>query len=244
MKIKNNTILITGGSSGIGLALATGFSELNNKVIIVGRDIKKLKAAAERNNNIDYLQCDLSNEQEFDTLVVELENQYQDINILINNAAVQHNYCFLNENVSNGRIDREIFLNFNAPVKLSNRLLPILIAKPEAAIVNVTSGLGFVPKENAPVYCATKAALHSFSVTLRYQLEKTGIKVFELIPSLVDTQMTAGRGENKISPEKLTDEFIAEFSKNIYEINIGKTGLLRTLNRFFPRIISKKLRNS
>lgn len=105
-----------------------------------------------------------------------------------------------------------------------------------AAIINVSSGLGLVPKASAPVYCATKAGMHIFTKALRYQLESTNVKVFEIIPPVVDTDMTRGRGRDKISPEQLVEEFWGNFKKDMYEIPIGKIKLLKTINRFFPGI--------
>ncbi len=106
-----------------------------------------------------------------------------------------------------------------------------------SAIVNVSSALGLVPKMQAPVYCGTKAGIHIFSKSLRYQLDK--VKVFEIIPALVDTEMTAGRGKGKISPQQLADEFIRAFKKNLYEVSIGKVKLLKIINRIGPRLADK-----
>ncbi|MCP5062666.1 MAG: SDR family NAD(P)-dependent oxidoreductase [Ignavibacteriae bacterium] len=244
MKIINNTIVITGGASGIGFAMAKRFAELNNRVIIVGRDILKLKNAKKSNKNIDYLKCDLTNQQEFDSLIVALENKYPELNILINNASIQFNYYFTKENSLLNKIEKEINTNFAVPIKLCFHLIPMLSNKSESAIINVSSGLAFAPKENAPVYCATKAAIHSFSTSLRYQLENTNIKIFELIPPLVNTPMTEGREGSKLEPEELVNEFLASFKKNSYEINIGKIKLLRRIQRFFPAPVSKKIRFS
>ena len=123
--------------------------------------------------------------------------------------------------------------------------LPILLLRqPESAIVNVSSGLGLVPKQSAPVYCATKAGLHIFSKALGYQLAHTGVRVMEVIPPLVDTPMTAGRGRNKLSPEQLVDEFLRGFARNQREINIGKVGLLRLIQRISPALADRILKNS
>ena len=121
--------------------------------------------------------------------------------------------------------------------KLITLLLPVLNAHSNAAIVNVSSGLGLVPKMSAPVYCGTKAGIHIFTKSLRYQLDK--IKVFEVLPPLVATDMTAGRGKGKISPEQLVDEFIRGFAKDKLEMNIGKVKLLKRINRLVPRLAEK-----
>jgi uncharacterized oxidoreductase len=132
-------------------------------------------------------------------LLIFIENEHSDTNVLINNAGIQLNYHFTEEQHLLNKIDQEINTNFIAPLKLISILLPTLKVNDNAAIVNVTSGLGLVPKKQAPVYCGTKAGLHIFTKSLRYQLQH--VKVFELISPLVDTPMTAGRGKGKITPD-------------------------------------------
>ena len=163
-----------------------------------------------------------------------VEQKHRDANILINNAGVQYNYHFAEEPQILGKIEQEINVNFLAPLKLIALMLPLLKSNENSAIVNVSSGLGLVPKKQAPVYCGTKAGLHIFSKALRYQLRQT--KVFEIIPPLVDTQMTQGRGKGKISPDQLVEEFITAFKKDRYEVSIGKVKLLKFLNRWAPSL--------
>lgn len=244
MRISNNTIVITGGARGIGLALTKKLIDNNNKVIVVGRKINIPIELQEHSDSVIFKKCNLANQQEFDSLLIDLENNYPEINVLINNAGIQHNYSFLEQTELNSRIDVEIVTNLIAPIKLAANLIPLLSNKDEAAIVNISSALAIVPKENASVYCATKAGIHSYSQSLRYQLEKTTIKVFELMPPLVNTDMTRGRGKNKIEPEIVAKEFIKSFALNKYEINIGKIKILKMLNRLTPGIVKKIFRNS
>lgn len=143
-------------------------------------------------------------------------DKYDDINILINNAGVQYNYEFSNEENAHNLIEMELNINLVGPILLTSLFLPKLLQKKEAAIVNVSSGLGFVPKESAPIYCASKAGFHIFSKSLRYQLEKTDIKLFDIIPPLVDTEMTKGRGRGKI---KLQKNWRKNFGKTLKKIN-------------------------
>ncbi|GMU95074.1 SDR family oxidoreductase [Ignavibacterium album] len=203
-----NTVLITGGSSGIGLALEKRFLAFNNKVIITGRDKAKLEQIKNEFPEITIFAGDLSDEN---SLVLYVERQHSNLNILINNAAVQYNFNFIDEPNSNHKIDYEISTNSTAPVKLTSLLLPLLLKNKNSAVINVSNGLFIAPKKSASVYCATKSAIHSFSKTLRYQLEEKGIKAFELIPALVETPMTAGRGKLKIAPDELVDEFFKNF---------------------------------
>ncbi|MCB0646140.1 MAG: SDR family oxidoreductase [Saprospiraceae bacterium] len=239
MKTNGNKILITGGSSGIGLALAQWFFEHGNQVIVTGRDLDKLRAVENQYPEIDVFKCDLTNNEELGALVHYIEQNHSDINILINNAAVQYNYLFEEVTHLVHKIDYEISANLNGPIKLTAMLLPLISGNGSGAIVNVSSGLFMAPKKNASVYCATKAGIHSFSKSLRYQLENTSVKVFELIPSLIDTPMTAGRGRDKISPQILVKEFIHGFRRDRYEIYIGKTKILKLISRITPRLAAR-----
>ncbi len=245
MKISNNKILITGATAGIGKALTETFLKLDNQIIAVGRNKERLNELAELDERIITFQCDISKQSELDSLTLFVEQEHQDLNILINNAGIQYNYNFLEEPQLLYKIEHEVNVNFLSPLKLTALLLPVLESNENSAIVNVSSGLALVPKMDAPIYCGTKAGIHIFSKSLRYQLGDK-IKVFEIIPALVDTAMVAGRGKGKISPQKLVDEFIKALKKDKYEVNIGKVKLLRVINRIWPsladRIINGKRR--
>ncbi len=237
MKLKGNKVIVTGATAGIGEALLTKFLEFDNQVVAIGRNERKLKALAKADKRIIPFACDLSKMEDLDRLILFLEQEHPDTNILINNAGIQFNYHFENEPQLLGKIEQEINVNFLAPIKIIALIIPTLKGNDNAAIVNVSSGLGLVPKRQAPVYCGTKAGIHIFSKSLRYQLED--IKVFEIIPPLVDTQMTEGRGRGKISPEQLANEFMRAFKKDQYEVNIGKVKLLKILNRLVPSLADK-----
>ena len=234
MQLQGNKILITGATAGIGEALLNKFISLDNQVIAVGRNEQKLQELAQKDKRIIPFACDISSADDLDKLIMWVEQKHRDANILINNAGVQYNYHFAEEPQILGKIEQEINVNFLAPLKLIALMLPLLKSNENSAIVNVSSGLGLVPKKQAPVYCGTKAGLHIFSKALRYQLRQT--KVFEIIPPLVDTQMTQGRGKGKISPDQLVEEFITAFKKDRYEVSIGKVKLLKFLNRWAPSL--------
>lgn len=229
--------MITGATAGIGAALLQTFLNLDNEIIAVGRNESMLAELSKLDRRIIPFKCDISRQEELDRLNVFVEQQHKDLNILINNAGIQYNYNFGNEHQLLSKIENEINVNLLAPLKLIALLLPILQLNSNSAIVNISSGLAIVPKAQAPVYCGTKAAIHIFSKSLRYQLDN--VKVFEIIPPIVDTAMTAGRGKGKISPQKLTDEFINAFKKDKYEVNIGKVKLLRIINRMVPGIAER-----
>ncbi|AFY44284.1 short-chain dehydrogenase/reductase SDR [Nostoc sp. PCC 7107] len=238
MSTHSNIVLITGGSSGIGLALARKFLQGQNTVIITGRDSQKLADVKQILPDIITEVADLRDLNALQQLV----NRYPNVNILINNAGIQYNYEFLNPEITPELIDAELRTNLIAPLQLIKLMLPHLQQQPKAAIINVSSGLGLVPKQSAPVYCGSKAGLHIATKALRWQLETTSIKVFEIIAPLVDTPMTQGRGKGKISPDTLVDEFWRNFTRDRYEMQIGKTKLLFFLNRWFPQIAEKILR--
>ena len=187
MEITGNTILITGGATGIGLALAEVFITAGNTVIICGRKENKLKQAKAKFSQIHTMVCDLSKEEERESLCASIKNNFTNLNILVNNAGIQNIIAFKKGTEEVPAIESEIAINLVAPIYLSACLVPFLFTKKEAAIINLSSSLGFVPKANKPVYCATKAAIHSFSLSLRHQLKDTSIKVFEVIPPMVDT---------------------------------------------------------
>lgn len=240
MRIRNNKILITGATQGIGRAMALAFAKLDNTVIAVGRDAQKLQQLTTLTGKIIPFSCDLSKPEELERLAVFIKERHDDLNVLINNAGIQYNYDFSKEVSPLEKIDHELSVNLSAPIKLTALLIPVLQVQENAAIVNVSSGLGLVPKMQAPVYCATKAAVHIFSKALRYQLKT--VKVFEIIPPLVDTRMTQGRGSGKISPDALVDEFLRAFQRNRFEVNIGKVKLLRIINRIAPALADRIMR--
>ena len=152
MKINNNVILITGGSSGIGLALMQGFLKEGNRVIITGRNLEKLNALKSSNPNLDIFCGDLSDENVIEDLAKFIKEKYSDLNIVINNAAIQLNYYFDKEQEVEDKIKYEIATNLSAPILLNAKLIPILKNEPESAIVNISSGLFLAPKESASVY--------------------------------------------------------------------------------------------
>jgi len=241
MKLSNNKILITGATEGIGKALAIKFLSLNNVVIAVGRNKKKLKELGDMDKRMIPFECDIAKLSDLESLCLFIENEHCDLNMLINNAGIQYNYHFAEEVHLIHKIEHEINVNLIAPIKLIALLLPILKQNANAAIVNVSSGLALVPKMQAPVYCGTKAGLHIFSKALRYQLDQ--VKVFEIIPPLVDTPMTKGRGSGKITPDQLVDEFLKSFAKNKFEVSIGKVKLLKLINRISPALAERIMKN-
>ena len=188
MKLSGNTVLVTGGASGIGLGLAERFRRAGSEVIVCGRREEKLREAQRRIPGLRVRTADLSTEDGRVAFAEWVVREHPALNVLVNNAGIQVHRSLL-ETSHWERFREELAINLHAPIHLSMLLLPHLRSRERAAIVNVTSGLAFAPLARTPVYAATKAALHSFTLSLRRQLEGTGVEVVELIPPAVDTDL-------------------------------------------------------
>lgn len=228
MNITNNTILITGGGSGIGLEIAKALSPAN-KIIIVGRNKEKLDAAAKDLENVFTIQADITNETDVNKLYEEVKTTFGGLNILINNAGNAYVYNIANDGDAYTKALAEFTTNYFAPIRLTDKFLPLLKEQNEAAIVNVSSIVGLVPGSHLPTYSDSKAALHSHTRLLRYELAKdTNVKVFELMPPLVATDFSAeiGGKENGIPASDVANDLVKALQEDIYEIRVGNTGLL------------------
>jgi len=240
VKTSGNTILITGGATGIGFSLAQEFVKAGNEVIICGRRENKLEEAKRKLPQIHTKACDLSKEEERKELYEWVRSNFENINILVNNAGIQRSIDFKKGTDELFGGEDEIETNLKAYIHLSAYFIPIFLKRKEAAIINVSSGLCFVPLAIMPVYCATKAAVHSFSMSLRHQLRDTSIKVFEIIPPTVDTELDRGaraqreQQERGIPPAEVAKASINALGKNEYEVAIGMAQNLRTGSRNNP----------
>ncbi len=234
MKLSGNTVLVTGGSSGIGLEMARAFVEAGSEVVVCGRGEERLREAKEKLPALHVRTCDVGDVAECKALANWAAATFPKLNVLVNNAGIQRDVDFTRgaDDLLSG--ESEIRINLEGLVALSGLFVPHLAGKPGATIVNVSSGLGFVPAVRMPVYSATKAAVHAFSMALRGQLAKLGIDVIEVVPPAVDTALNpegrAKRGNWKagLGPE----EFVAAVMKGLetgqLEIGYGfSSGLLR-----------------
>ncbi|WP_088243958.1 SDR family oxidoreductase [Calothrix rhizosoleniae] len=248
MKLSGHKILLTGGSAGIGFELAQALVSRNNQVAICGRDPQKLAKARELLGDVITIQSDLAIASQIPKLAEEATQQLGGLSMLINNAGIQQQINFIQTDTGHiaQAIANEIQINLTALMTLTAVCLPLLKKAKSAAVVNLSSALAITPKASAPVYCATKAAIHSFSQSLRYQMEDAlpTVQVFEVIPPLVDTQMTHGRGKGKISPQQVALETLQGIERGQQEIPIGKAKVLRSLHRLVPALSAKILRNS
>ncbi|MGC8545785.1 SDR family oxidoreductase [Athalassotoga sp.] len=237
MKLSGNTVLITGGGSGIGLAMAEYFLSSGNDVIICGRRESKLLEVKSRYHQVNIRKCDLSNVYERATLVSWVTNSFKNLNVLVNNAGIQKDVD-LTKGLEGLVGEDEIRINLESPIHLSAMLIPYLMKQPESAIINISSGLAITPMASFPIYCATKAAIHSFSQSLRYQLARTTVKVFEILPPALDTELNKeGRLKRAKMGFELTapkpDEYVKEVMKQIemdkFEISNPNIERLKTL---------------
>jgi uncharacterized oxidoreductase len=229
MEISGNTIVVTGGATGIGYALAEAFLEAKNEVIICGRREQKLLEAQKKHPKLHIRVCNVADEADRRALVEWIAADFSTVNILVNNAGVQRDIDFTKGISEFQAGENEITINLEAPIVLSGLFVPLLTGKKESAIINVSSGLGFVPAARMPIYSATKAGLHAFSMALRHQLLKLGIKVFEVVPPAVDTELNpegrAQRGNFKanLTPEVFVASVMKGFKDDVFEIGYGMT---------------------
>ena len=221
MHLSGNTILITGGGSGIGLAFAKRFAASGNRVIICGRRADVLASAKGQQDNVVTHVCDLASVDDRVALADWLLSEHNDLNVIVNNAGIQRSVD-LTENEDWQAAHNEIAINLEAPIHLTRLLYRHLSKKKNAAILNVTSGLSFVPLANVPVYCATKAALHSFTLSLRRQFADSGVEVIEIIPPAVDTDLQApGLHTFGVNVDKFADAVFVALEKGEQEIAYG-----------------------
>ena len=246
MKLSNQKVLITGGSVGIGYSLAKAFHSRENQVVICARRKGPLREAAESLQGVHAVQCDVASEADLHRLVDETRERLGGLTILVNNAGLQRNdqYGEADQQTVLTHIDEEIGTNLTGLAKLTVLALPLLQEAREAAILNVSSVLAIAPKRSAPIYCATKAAVHSFTKALRYQLEASSpaISVFEVLPPMVDTAMTAGRGKRKMSPDELATAVLDNMAVGRLETRPGFTRTFSLLYRISPAVAHRLLK--
>jgi uncharacterized oxidoreductase len=232
MKTSGNTILITGGATGIGLALAEELLKTGNEVLICGRRRAKLQAARSRLPGLYVRVCDVTKRRSRSALIEWALGRFKSLNILVNNAGIQRAVDFTKGPRDLAEAEAEIATNLAAPVQLSALLIPHLRRKKHSAIVNISSGLAFTPLAAVPVYCATKAAVHSLSLSMRHQLRDTPIKVFEIAPPMVATALGGGRRSAEemefcMSPEEVARGVIRVLEQDTYEVALGTAAGLR-----------------
>lgn len=244
MNFKNKTILITGGTSGIGLAFAKHLRNLGANIIITGRDIEKLESIEEQMPGINTIVCNLSQERDLLNLSESISHNHSDLSMIINCAGIMKHMRLNDPTLTISELTSEIDVNLSSIIKLNQLFLPLLKKQETAAIINITSGLAFVPFLPSPIYSAAKAGLHAYTKLLRLELQNTSIKVFEIAPPSTNTPMLNSFAEyNKNNKLMSTDELvqisIKGIQKNKYEIKPGGAGFLYWLARLAPGLALK-----
>jgi uncharacterized oxidoreductase len=248
MKTSGNTILITGGTSGIGFALAAEFAAIGNTVIVTGRSQSNLDAARTKIPGIHTIQSDVSAPAAIASLYKQVVAEFPGLNVLINNAGIMRKINLHTFGPDLQDVTREVEIDLNGAIRMVIQFLPHLKKQKSAAIVNVSSGLAFVPLASSPVYCAAKAAVHSFTQSLRVQLKNTGITVFELAPPMTATPLLTGAfGADDLPGVKPTDaktvanHAIDGIRRDRLEIRPGLSSALKIMSRLAPNFILRQL---
>jgi len=247
MNWNDRTILITGGTSGIGQALARRLLARGNTVLITGRSPERLAAARGALPGVHTFVCDQRQPASIALACEAVVQAFPSLDVLINNAGVGlkrnlneagHSLAALED------LAEEIRTNLIGPIQIVDQLLPQLKRQPRAAIVNVTSGLAFVPMPLKPIYCATKAAMHSYTHSLRVQLRHTSVQVVELAPPATDTDFNRGQEDMNtarlMNVDKLADVAIRGFVRGQIEVLPGPSRLLRLAGRVMPQAVIRR----
>jgi len=249
MELSGRTVLVTGAARGIGRELTRQLVGQGANVIGIGRDSAQLDQLADDHpRQVSTYVVDLADEPALDAAIADLRSGHPELSVLINNAGVQAPADFVagEAHASLAALRQEVAINLTAPMALCAGLLPVLARHPHAAVVNVTSGLAIAPKRSAPGYCATKAALRSFSRALRYQCEDSApqVRIVDVVMPLVSTEMTRGRGGAKLTPDEAAARLIIGLRRDRSEVFVGRSLALRHLMRFNPALGYRLLRDA
>lgn len=229
MNITNKTILITGGGSGIGFETAKSLTAKGNKVILIGRNESKLEAAVKVLPNVIAIRCDINDADDVKNLIQKVSTKYPELSVLINNAGRAFAYTHNEEASAFEKSTEEFATNYFSLIRLTEGFLSILKSQEEAAVVNVSSIVAYSPHALLPTYSDSKAAVHSYTLSLRHTLANdTAIKVFELMPPMVNTEFSKDiGGEHGMLANEVAEELITAIENDVYEIQVGQTAEFR-----------------
>ena len=236
MQLNGKTALVTGGTDGIGAELIRQLRAKGVTVITHGRNAERVTAT--HSAGFEVIAADLSTPDGVKTLIDAVAGR--SIDILVNNAGAGVDHDFREAGLPDlVAADSTVFLNLNAPIHLVTELMGTLKARPEALIVNVTSGLAIAPMAGSPVYCATKAALRSYTMALRAQLKDTPVRVLEVLPPVVDTRMTASLSSGKLPVAECARQIMNAMERGTDEANVGQVKMLRVLESISPALVRR-----
>lgn len=240
MKTSHHHALITGGGSGIGLAIARTLLDAGNRVTIIGRDAARLAAAQHSHPGLRSLAADVSTPEGRNHVQRHVEQHLSDLSLLINNAGAMQ-VVDLRAAGAASALEYEAQINLVAPMQLSAALLPHLIAQPQAAIVNVSTALIYAPVAPMPAYSASKAGLHAFTRALRWHLQDTRVRVFELVPPPVDTDMSKNFPGSKLAPDVVAKALMEGLARDTIEIAVGSARTMQIMARWAPELLFRKV---
>lgn len=243
MRLTGRTILITGGSAGIGLAFALKFLELGNEVIITGRRQEGLDAVKERHPKLHTIQSDIADPKQIAALAARVKSEFPKLDVLMNNAGVGAAMNLKTPASDLAALTSEVDINLGGVIRMTSALIDILTVN-RGSIINVSSGLAFVPLPSNAIYSATKAAVHSYTQSLRFQLEASGVEVIELMPPAVKTEMTSEfdeHGIGMITTGELVKQTLSALRSGVLEIRPGQSKQLAILRRLAPNFINRQL---
>jgi len=230
---ENKRILLTGGGTGIGQALIGAGAGHGNRWLICGRNEGPLRETADMFENVEVVQGDVSKAADRAAILAAARERMGGLDMLINNAGVQF-YPKFDQGADETEVATEIAVNLEAPINLCSEAIPLLRESAAPMIVNISSTLALAPKASAPIYCATKAGLASFSRALRYQLKDLGFRVVTVYPPLVATPMTAGRVRGAMKPQKFATDVLRQIECGKDEVLVGQTKTLAAIMRIAP----------
>ena len=244
MKLTGRTILVTGGSTGIGLAFALKFVELGNEVIVTGRRQAVLDNVKAKHPKLHTIQSDVSDPAQITALAARVKAEFPRLDVLMNNAGIMQYKNLKAPEADLAGLMAEMNINVGGVIGMTSAFIDILTAN-KGTVINVSSALAFVPLPAAPIYSATKAAIHSYTQSLRFQLEETGIEVIELMPPAVKTDLTAdiagGDGIALMTTDELVKQSFASFETGALEIRPGQAKQLALMRRLAPNFINGQL---
>ena len=244
MRLNGRTILVTGGSAGIGLAFARKFVELGNEVIVTGRRQAVLDEIKARHPKLHTIQSDVADPAQIAALAARVKAEFPSLDVLVNNAGIM-----LYKNLSTPAADlaeltTEMNVNVGGVIRTTSAFIDILTAN-KGTVINISSALAFVPLPCTPIYCATKAAIHSYTQSLRFQLEEAGVEVIEIMPPAVKTEMTVelskSEGLTLINPDELVELSFKALKAGAREVRPGQANALAFMRRLAPDFINRQL---
>src|SRR4051794_37690572 len=239
MNLNGRTILITGGSAGIGLAFALKFAELGNQVIVTGRRQALLDQVKAKYPKLHTIQSDVASPVQVAALAARVKADFPRLDVLMNNAGIMIHRNLKTPMADPGGLMAEMIINVGGVIGMTSAFIDILKAN-KGTLINVSSALAFVPLPSAPIYSASKAAIHSYTQSLRFQLEDTGVEVIELMPPAVKTDLTSDLPEGSlklITTDDLVKQSFASFESGALEIRPGQAKLLAFMRRLAPEFI-------